>query len=120
MQSKPRSSLVLAGLLLSGQLLALTSGCGSPPPPPAGDGLEVISSSLDPTITWQRVGTPGQAVKIAACAEGDGRVYALNQDRTIWVSHDSGKDGSWKFVVSDTYVQQIFCGGNQLWVLNDD
>jgi hypothetical protein len=80
----------------------------------------VIIQPTWPTVSWTRVGTPGYATKIAACTEGDGRVYAMNQDHSIWVSHANGSDSSWTFVTTDTYAQQILCANNTLHVFNYD
>jgi hypothetical protein len=115
---RSRTLFALVGLLLA-------AGCDSAA---ANGGLEVTAASggsggggsYELGITWSKIGTPSDAAKIAACTELDGRVYALKQDRTIWVSHANGSDGSWTFVVDDKYVDQIFCAGERLYVLNDD
>jgi hypothetical protein len=103
--------------------------CGAPLE--SGNGLKLITTfngsscavAQDPqsaTISWQHVGTPGSAAKIAACTEGDGRVYALNTDRSLWVSHANGNDGSWTWVTTPGSAQQIFCADNTIWAFNDD
>jgi hypothetical protein len=103
--------------------------CGAPLE--SGNGLKLVTDfngsscavAQDPqsaTIAWQKMGTPGSANKIAACTEGDGRVYALNNDRSLWVSHNNGVDGSWQWVTTPGSAQQIFCANNTIWAFNDD
>lgn len=103
--------------------------CGAPLE--SGNGLKLITSfdgtscsvAQDPqsaTVSWTQVGTPFAAAKIAACSEGDGRVYALNDDRSLWVSHANGSDSSWTWVTTPRSAQQILCAGNTLYAFNDD
>jgi hypothetical protein len=46
------------------------------------------------SITWTHVGHPGSAAMIAACPT-DGWIFALNNDGSLWLSTDSGADGTW-------------------------
>ena len=78
------------------------------------------SAALTPSVTWTKVGTPWAAAKIAACGEGGNRVYALNTDRSLYVSHATGRDGTWQYMTSPTSAQQILCAGNTLYAFNDD
>ncbi len=86
-----------------------------------GSTCSVAQDPQSPTVSWQRVGAPGSANQIAACSESlDGRVYALNYDRTLWVSHSSGADGTWAYVQTPGAAQQIFCAKHTLYAFNDD
>lgn len=90
-----------------------------------GDGDEAASESAlangpTPTVTWTKVGLPWAAAKIAACGENGNRVYALNTDRTLYVSHASGRDGTWQYMATIGGTQQILCAGNALYGFNDD
>jgi hypothetical protein len=76
-------------------------------------------SGLDvPRMQWTRVGYPWAARKIAACT--DGRLFALNADRSLWLSTTGGTDGSWKPLPALHATQQISCANNQLVAFNDD
>ncbi len=86
-----------------------------------GTTCSVAQDPQEPTVSWSRVGTPGSAAQIAACSESlDGRVYALNYDHTLWVSHSSGADGSWQYVQTPGAAQQIFCAKHTLYAFNND
>jgi hypothetical protein len=119
----------LVGNCISEVISRSGTHCGAPLE--SGSGLKLVTDfngsscavAQDPqsaTVAWQKVGSPGSAAKIAACAEGDGRVYALNYDRSLWVSHSNGNDGSWKYLQTPGSAQQIFCAANTLYAFNDD
>ncbi len=103
--------------------------CGAPLE--NGTGLDLVTSLGsgscakvdDPqsaTVSWTRIDTNPYIAKIAACDDGDGRVYVRNKDHSLWVSHDSGRAGSFSYMQTNTYADQIFCANNKLWVVNSD
>ena len=71
-----------------------------------------------PRIEWTKVGTPSSARKIAACS--DGRLFALNADRSLWVNTSGGADSGWSALPSLGATQQIACASNQMVAFNDD
>jgi|GEM_PF-1250465 len=71
-----------------------------------------------PRVEWTLVGAPRDARKIAACS--DGRLFALNADRSLWVNKSGGADSGWSWLASLGATQQIACANNQLVAFNDD
>lgn len=103
--------------------------CGAPLD--SGNGLKLLTSftgstcavANDPqsaTVSWTKVGTPWAAAKIAACSSGDGRLYALNSDRSLYVNSAGGADSGWRYVTTPGGAQSITCAGNTLYAFNDD
>lgn len=45
--------------------------------------------------SWEKVGKPLDAVKIAAA---EGKIVALNTDGSLWLNEQDGKDSGWQFV----------------------
>src|SRR6266511_2066888 len=114
-----RTTFRLAALFTSVAALS-TLGCGVPDVDPA-SAVGVQRAALSGVdVAWRRVGKPLYATSIAACAEGDGRLYALNSDRTIWVNRSGGTDSGWSLIIKDNFAHQVLCANNMLYVVNDD
>lgn len=79
--------------------------------------IEAIKPSLA-SVSWVYLGHPVAAERIAVC--GDGRLYALNVDRTLWVNRASGDDRGWRYIDWPSYAQQITCANNTLFAFNAD
>ncbi len=79
---------------------------------------DTISSQDGFSVDWEMVGYPWAARKIAAC--GDGRLYALNDDKTLWFNKNGGADDGWSYETTPWAADSIACDGNDLSVLNDD
>src|SRR5262249_681802 len=69
-------------------------------------------------VNWERVGYPNLAARIAACSKS--RIYALNTDKTLYVSNAGGADGSWTYLDKPIYADSIACDGNVLVAMNYD
>lgn len=70
------------------------------------------------SVAWERVGRPGQARKIAGCS--DGRLYAMNADRSLWVNRARGADSGWSLVgkLPDN-AQRIVCAAGRIYFQNE-
>lgn len=83
---------------------------------------EAVQSALTlngMSVTWQLVGTPFAASKIAACAAGI--VYALNNDATLYKG--DGTDANWVYQGNPWAARDIACreaSGAWIWALNSD
>src|SRR6266545_487042 len=101
-----RTTFRLAALFTSVAALS-TLGCGVPDVDPA-SAVGVQRAALSGVdVAWRRVGKPLYATSIAACAEGDGRLYALNSDRTIWVNRSGAADGCSLIIINDYADHQL-------------
>jgi hypothetical protein len=103
---------------------AALAGCAVNPqagPDPAGNAGEKTATeheSLMSTIGWSYAGHPFDARIIAACY--DGTVYAMNADKSIWVSQGGGADGTWTWVTTAGDAAQIACTDDVLFAFNND
>jgi hypothetical protein len=79
---------------------------------------EIVSSSVGLRVNWERVGYPASAAKIAACSAN--RIFALNTDKTLWVSNAGGADGTWQYMDTPSLADSIGCDGNVLIAMNYD
>jgi hypothetical protein len=70
-------------------------------------------------IEWHQVGAPQHARKIAFCT-GNDRLYALNDDHTLWENRHGGDDSQWRYIDTPGHADQIFCTGSNVWAFNDD
>jgi hypothetical protein len=111
-----RTCIPAATLLITATALA---GCGAPVDRGGHAPFEVSRADVG-TIDWQRVGKLPTAISIGACSEGDGRLYALNSDRTIWVNRSGGRDNGWSLVTKVSNAREVFCADNALYVFTDD
>jgi hypothetical protein len=117
----------IVGNCISTVLERSATRCGAPLESGAGLNLvadydgstcAVVRDPHDASVAWQQVGWPRDAARIAACT--DGRLYAQNVDRSVWVSRADGADGTWSWVTTPGGAQQIFCAGDKLHAFNDD
>jgi hypothetical protein len=83
-----------------------------------GSGCGVYNDPQNATVSWRQIGWPRDANKITAC--GPNRIYALNNDRTLFVNTSGGVDSGWRYVTAISNTQQIACAGGKLYAFNDD
>jgi hypothetical protein len=71
-------------------------------------------------VDWTYVGHPWAASKIAACS--DDRIYALNDDYTLYYNASSGDDNAWQYIDYPWAAREIACDGlfGSLFALNDN
>jgi hypothetical protein len=110
-----RSSTARLAALISSAAALATTGCGVPDAPTA-----QAHSADSATATWHQVGHLPTAISIGACAEGDGRLYTLNSDHTIWVNRAHGNDNAWTLVTKSGEAREVFCANNRLHAFNND
>jgi hypothetical protein len=79
---------------------------------------DIVTSSAGLRVNWERVGYPASAAKIAACSAN--QIYALNADKTLWVSNAGGADGTWQYLDKPTLADSIGCDGKFLVAMNYD
>jgi hypothetical protein len=72
------------------------------------------------SVTWQKIGYPFNANKIAACPNSFPQViYALNDDYSLWKGN--GNDNGWTYRGYPGNARDISCTGSSwIWALNSD
>ena len=80
-------------------------GAGNPGNPPV-------------TVSWTKVGQAVNADRLAACTSG--ALYALNDDKRLYVNFKSGANDGWQYLQTPSQAQEISCIGDILYALNYD
>lgn len=106
--------------------LALAAGCAvqSEPTdePASSNGVDAARKTdraivtLGPgfNVAWSETSYPYAARKIAAC--GSGELWALNENKTLWVSDNRGV--SWTYVTTPSSAADIVCDADNLYIFD--
>ncbi|WP_437626816.1 hypothetical protein [Sorangium sp. So ce1151] len=103
-------SLTMSAFALLGLACGAVDGDAQPDDENTNTSNDALSWTA-PRVTWERHANAWAADKLAGCSSN--RIYALNTDKTLWVSRDLG--WSWSYVGSLPDAEDIFCDAGNLF-----